>query len=241
MSIVAKMKCSEVKKDEYGNEHVALYPVHGDCEENKSWSKATPGGRLELMISNPGAQGQHSPGGLYRVTIEAFLLALVLATLLTPSLAFAQDPAAPAAPKSTLELILQWVVAPLVPILFTLAIAALTKLTTYLHAKEKESMGARVASVLVGAAHSVVAELDVTLKPQLQAALADGVLTDTEKARLKVAALEALKTQLPPALLGQASTIFGPLLDQYLGGLVERAVTDRQATEAIGAVRPPRP
>jgi len=181
------------------------------------------------------AECLHLDDVLAAVELLGKKLPLVLAVLfvaLAPSVAFAQD-ATPSPAKSVLELVLMYVVAPLVPIAFGLLIAALGKLTAFLHAKEKESIGMRVASVLTGAASSVVAELDVTLRPKLEAALADGALTQVEKDQLKAAALDALKSKLPPALLGQAGTIFGPMLDTYLGGLVERAVTDRAAIAAI--------
>ena len=86
--------------------------------------------------------------------------------------------AADIAEPSKLELVLQYVVAPAIPLLCAGLLGALAKLATYLHAKEGESKAARVGAVVADAARSVVAELEVTLKPQLEAALADGKLTD---------------------------------------------------------------
>lgn len=60
----AKMKCLSVLKTE-GGETVKLEPVHADSEENKTWSKWTPSGGLELTITNPDAFGKLVPGGEY--------------------------------------------------------------------------------------------------------------------------------------------------------------------------------
>lgn len=146
--------------------------------------------------------------------------------------------APPASSPKVLELVLQYLVAPLLPVLGGLLAFALKKLSDYLMARSAESKGALVANKLVGAAQSVVAELNATLRPELEAALADGVLTEVEKAKLKEHALQLLKTKLPADLLAAASGIFGGFLDTYLGGLIERAVIDQKATAAIGAARP---
>lgn len=134
-------------------------------------------------------------------------------------------------PSPVLEAVLQYVVAPAIALLAPLLLAALAKLVTYLHSKEKESKLAMIGGVVADAAQSVVAELNATLKPQLLKALEDGKLTDVEKAQLKEAALTALKTKLPAATMAGASAIFGPLVDQWLGGMVERAVTAQKPPE----------
>jgi hypothetical protein len=60
----AKMKCDSVTKTVNG-ETIRLHPVHADSEENKTWSKWTPSGGLELTITNPDAFGKLVPGGEY--------------------------------------------------------------------------------------------------------------------------------------------------------------------------------
>lgn len=171
----------------------------------------------------------------------------LLLVLLLPGLVFAQDIPAPPAPaaapgsQTILELVLQYVVAPLLPVIGGLLVFALKKLTEYLTAKSAESKGALVGAKLTGAAASAVAEINATLRPQLEAALADGKLTDTEKAALKAEALKLLKEKLPAELLGAASGIFGGFLDTYLGGLIEREVLAQKATAAIAAQAAPVP
>ncbi len=245
MKLVAKMKVESVLHAE-SQETLKVLPVTGDSEENKQWSRWTPGGLLELWISNPDARGFFKPGDVLRVTLEKFLvvvglLAVALA-LLAPAPALAADAApAPSTGGAILSFVLQYVLPPLVPVLGGLVTWALAKLVTFLDAKAKESKAALVAAKLTGAAQSVVADLNATLRPQLEAALADGVLTDVEKKQLKEAALTTLKTKLPPTLMASASSIFGGFLDTYLSGAVERAVLDQKATAAVGRVGPPTP
>lgn len=62
--IRAKLRCSTVTLSESG-ETVHLHPVFGDCPENKEWSKFTPGGSVELQISNPPARGKFEVGKEY--------------------------------------------------------------------------------------------------------------------------------------------------------------------------------
>ncbi|WP_289054145.1 hypothetical protein [Carboxylicivirga marina] len=49
----AKFKCSGVREEkEYGQSTVDFHPVIDGCEENKSFAKYTPGGHLQLIISD---------------------------------------------------------------------------------------------------------------------------------------------------------------------------------------------
>lgn len=68
--IRAKMVCSAITKDASGNESVTLYPVTSGSDENKQWSKWTPGGQLQLSISNPDAQGKFTPAKEYFVDVS---------------------------------------------------------------------------------------------------------------------------------------------------------------------------
>ena len=181
-----------------------------------------------------------------RCMLPVLVAVLALGALFFPSLALAQEVAQPPAAQSPiLTAVLQYVVPALVTVLGPLAIWALGQLAAFLKAKTGESKVFSVLSVVTDAAASVVAELNVTLKPQLQAALADGVLTDDEKRQLKKAALDILKHKLPAATLASAQGMFGPLLDTWLGGLVERAVIDQKPVknleEAAAVLRGPQP
>lgn len=158
-------------------------------------------------------------------------LALMLSLLLAP-LALAQDAAASpvAAPSIGLQL-----GSALADLLMAALIAGLGFLARYLATKSAESRAAKVGLVVTEASRAAVLELDRTLKPQLQAALADGVLTDAEKKQLKDAAVDLLKTKLPAGLLGMAGGIFGAFTDTYLAGKVEQAVVEKNAALAAGA------
>lgn len=164
---------------------------------------------------------------------------LVAALCLAPSVAFAQD-AAPAQPTPSIWLQVLGGLASLVSVAL---VPLLGLLTAYLRSKAAESKAARVGIVLNEAAIAAVHELDATLKPQLQAALADGVLTDAEKAQLKATAVELLKTKLPPALLSMAGDLFGAFTDTLVAGKIEQAVAAKNAVQAAGdkPASPPTP
>lgn len=66
MNIRARMLCHEVHKGP-SYEKVFLQPVYSDNPEspNYSWSKASPSGKFEMMITNSGAFGAFVPGVEY--------------------------------------------------------------------------------------------------------------------------------------------------------------------------------
>lgn len=104
----------------------------------------------------------------------------------------------------------------------------------FLKARQAESATARMALVVTEAAASAVAVVDRDMKPKVMAALADGVLTDKEKAELRDEALRILRVNVAPEVWNQAKASFGPLLEGWLKGLIERAVTERR-TQTAGA------
>lgn len=166
--------------------------------------------------------------------VRASFMVLLALVLFLPSLAFAQDiPAVAAKPNVGLTILgaLQDVIAAGV-------IGLLGMLAAYLRSKQTESKAARIGLVVTEAARAAVLELDATIKPKLKAFLADGVLSDDEKAELKKIAMDLLKTKLPTGLLKGAADVFGAaFLDTYLGGKVEQAVAEKNAMAAV----PPSP
>lgn len=162
----------------------------------------------------------------------------VLLLFAVPGLALAAD----AAP-TPLQSFFGQLSGPLLDLLLTAAIAGIGMLTAFLRAKSQESKAAGVSLLLTEAARTATLEIDRSLKPQLQAALADGVLTDTEKAQLKAAALDLLKTKLPAAALASAKGVFGDFLDTFLAGKVEQAVVEKNhlAARSVRAPVPPTP
>lgn len=67
--IAAKFVCETVTLSP-GQETVALRPVYGDSEENKTWSKYTPCGTLQMTITNPDVFGQIRPGDEFVVYLN---------------------------------------------------------------------------------------------------------------------------------------------------------------------------
>jgi hypothetical protein len=52
MNVIAKFKCDSLEKVEGDQTAMRAQPVTDGSEENKSFSRWTPAGRLELLISN---------------------------------------------------------------------------------------------------------------------------------------------------------------------------------------------
>jgi len=70
----AKMQVTAVLRSPWGNsrdENVQLSAVYSNDpnSENYEWSKATPSGTLQLLISNPGAQGKLKMGQQFYVDL----------------------------------------------------------------------------------------------------------------------------------------------------------------------------
>lgn len=63
------MSCKEVSKTDWGAEQVFLHPVYTGKPEDNTFAEATPGGRLELTISNPAAHGFFVPLKDYYIDI----------------------------------------------------------------------------------------------------------------------------------------------------------------------------
>jgi hypothetical protein len=73
--LVAKMKGNAVyqwpQSPEFPTEHVQLSAVYSEdsADPNNEWSKATPGGTLQLNINNPAAHGRVKPEREYFVFV----------------------------------------------------------------------------------------------------------------------------------------------------------------------------
>lgn len=119
----------------------------------------------------------------------------------------------------------------LLDLLMLAVVGGIGLLSRFLLSKSSESAFARFGHVVTEAARASVLQIDRTLKPQLQAALADGILTPAEKAQLKAAALDLLKSQLPASVLKLGQGVLGSFLDTYLAGKVEQAVIEKNALE----------
>jgi len=117
----------------------------------------------------------------------------------------------------------------------TAILAALGFLIAFLRSRSSESKAANIGLVITEAARAAVLELDASLKPTLKAYLADGILSDEEKADLKARAMLILTTKLPPGILKTAGEVFGAaFVTTYLSGKIEQAVAEKNAMQAAG-------
>jgi len=104
----------------------------------------------------------------------------------------------------------------------------MAKLIAYLSAKGEHTKLAAAGLKVAMLADAVVADLNATVKPELQAALADGKLTDEEKKYLKDLALARLKDMLGKHGLSTIQSVIGvwlPSIDTYLSGVIEQSVS----------------
>jgi hypothetical protein len=67
MTILAKFKVGSVTDFGNNNHDVAMSPVTSGSEENKSFSKWTPSGKIEMHITNPECIGFFQAGEEYYV------------------------------------------------------------------------------------------------------------------------------------------------------------------------------
>lgn len=127
-------------------------------------------------------------------------------------------------PTTISEMVVAYVVAPLLALVGSGLVAALTKLVTYLHSKEKDGRAFAALAQATELVQTYVARADVELRPEFQKALADGKLTPEEGAALKAKVLEMLKRDMPPALMALLGKVLGTAVDGWLSGKVEQAV-----------------
>jgi hypothetical protein len=115
---------------------------------------------------------------------------------------------------------------------------ALAALAKKLQAQATESKLAAVGARLALLADAVVRDVEATLKPELRAAVADGVLTQEELKKLKQAAFNRLKIILTERGMTEAAAVLAvaaPGLSFVLGGYIERAVAGLRQEKAVDA------
>lgn len=140
-------------------------------------------------------------------------------------------PATPIGTSATLGQQVMAAIAPLVVLFLTAVAGVLSKAAiSWLTERAKTSAIANVALKVAVMAEGAVHEVNNVLKPLVVKALDDGVITDAEAKQLKQAALDTIKGQLGAAGVNQVMKTLGlgtpAALDAYLGGVVEKAVSD---------------
>ncbi|MFP2961847.1 hypothetical protein ACLEPN_29640 [Myxococcus sp. 1LA] len=168
---------------------------------------------------------------------KLLILAAVGGVLLSAPVALAQTTTAP---EPTLTSVLMSTAVQVVPIvaaaLAALLVAGLTGLTNKLKAQAEGSRLAAVGERATLVALSVVRDLEVTMKPKLEAAAADGVLTQAEFKQLKDEALARLKESLGEHGLRELQEVLKLApgkLGEFLSGLIEDALDRMKASRGI--------
>ncbi len=69
-TVLAKFKVGSVTDFGNNNHNVALSPVTGGSDENKSFSMYTPSGKIEMHITNPECIGFFEAGKEYYVEFK---------------------------------------------------------------------------------------------------------------------------------------------------------------------------
>ncbi len=149
------------------------------------------------------------------------MIAVAVLLVMLPASVFAQsvlvDSSAPA-PKSVVESIIAYILVPLIPIVGTLLAAALTKLVTYLHAKEANSKVAGAFAIAVDFIQAAFTHVRAGIEPDIKLALADGSLDAQERAALVAKLVELVKAQLPGGVMAVLKATLGTALETWLSG-----------------------
>lgn len=130
------------------------------------------------------------------------------------------------------ELFIQYAMPPILTALGLGVAWLLTAAGQWLLAKNKDSKFNLVVARVTHFAAAIVQDVENTLRPQIGAALADGVLSPEEAKQLKDAAMSRLKTMLGTQGVGELTGVLGvfaPSVDAYLSGVIEKTVTNMKA------------
>lgn len=174
-----------------------------------------------------------------------YLLTLSLLLLAAPALADTAV-AEPVAQSPLYTLFLQYIAVPLCSGIGILVMALLGYLTAKVKASaEKDKAAGKaisasdIAARVLHISTVIVQDIQVTLRPELEDALADGKLTEVEKAKLKAAALARIKATLGKTGMAELRDLLGIAEDGlggYLSGLIESALV---GVKSAAPVPPP--
>lgn len=133
----------------------------------------------------------------------------------------------------------------LLTILTPLLIALVGKAVLWMHSQETTSKLARAGSIVGDLTLGFMRAAEATLRPELQAALADGVLDQKERDSLRTHLVSMLKQQAPDSVMKILQGAFGAGLDTQLASVAEAAIdhmTDSPTvTVATNPVNPASP
>ncbi|WP_147444730.1 hypothetical protein [Corallococcus sp. CA053C] len=173
---------------------------------------------------------------------KSLTLTAILAVVLTAPVALAQASTGTSAEPSIQSVLVAAGVA-VVPVVATalagLIAAALLALTKKLNAQAADSKLAQVGARASMVTEAIVRELEVTMRPKLEEAVADGILSAAELAKLKAEALAQLKESLGEhgmKELQEVLSLTAGSIGTFLGGLIEAAVDRMKASKTAPVV-----
>lgn len=124
-------------------------------------------------------------------------------------------------------------------ILAPLLIALVAKAVTWLHSQEKTNKVAYAGSIVGDLTLGFMRAAEAQLRPELQAALADGVLDQKERDALRARIIELVKQQAPNAVMKTLQAAFGAALDTQLGSVAEAAIDHMVETAPVAIAAGP--
>lgn len=131
--------------------------------------------------------------------------------------------------------VLAYVLPALVPIIGSLVIAVLTKLATFLHAKEGNSKVAGAFAIATDYIETAFVHIRAGIEADLKLALADGTLDAAERAQLVAKLVALAKAELPAGVQAILGGALGPALETWLAGRAGQVV---QAAVSEGKLGP---
>ncbi len=154
-----------------------------------------------------------------------------LALLLIPGLSYAAEelpqlPAVNIDPTATgglSEMILKYIVVPLLPVLGAALIAGVGFFARWIHTRTEQMRFAQAIATATDLVDSVVRNLEASMRPMLAKALQDGHLTQEEAAIIKAEALKQVLAALPAWAARLLEGTLGPAINTWVGGQIERA------------------
>lgn len=158
---------------------------------------------------------------------------LSLAVVLAPVVALAQEAATAATELATTESFVLKLLGILALPIGALLTALLGMLTLWVKSKAANSKLAGGAGVVLDLLHSYLAKAKQELAPQLQAALADGVLDATERAALRKSLIALVMRDAPADAVKALQGVWGAAFPGWLEGKAEQAIDSMAASAPV--------
>lgn len=139
------------------------------------------------------------------------------------------------AKSAILEAFLKYVMPTLLTVIGAAVALLLARAGQWLNEKAKTSKIAAVGEKLFNVGSAVVHHVETELRPEVQKAIADGVVTPEEGAHLKKRAMDLFKEALGAngiKELGSVLGVVGGSVEVFLSGVLEKALNVKKLAEA---------